>query len=636
MGKMNKVAVFYLSFLALVAQHCLAFLGQTHLNLDGRFPRKHVGLRAATASKGSSDSAPATANAVLEPSSSPASGKASRWQPPFQRALDVGSIVAGDIIAPLILSLMKDGLDVDDWDAFWSRQTASSDGFTYTNAERVAAAIEQLGPTYVKFGQALSARPDVIPAPLANALSVLQDQMQAFDSSAAYDILRTEITQTGALKESELDVFIESLSKEPVAAASIGQVYKGFLPGYGPVAVKVQRPGIRNVVQQDATMLRSIAGWIESLPGLPGGKQQKLVAAKLTNAVDEFMTRLFEELDYRNEVSNLKTFASIYSIRNGSSKSIKVVVPQVLEDLCTKNVIVMEWIEGSKLTDVASGDDSVRAENLALVNLGIECTLLQLLDSGVMHADPHPANLIKTQTAQGYQLAYLDFGMLSTIPEQVRDGLVCAVAQLIFARDVEAVANLFGELQLLPREVLEDTNERAALTDALDRTFLEALQYPESDGLSTVVPVLRFDSLLGSLSGLLTRFQFELPPYFLNNARGLSTLEGLARTLDPSFNVLQVMYPFALNRLLDNPSISQVVEDTLNSLIRSPETGRYSRRRIMKLIDDSAMVTGYQRRRVSSEVVSVLYYWIRTPAWLLLIQLTAFFFFKLFRLSPIL
>jgi predicted unusual protein kinase regulating ubiquinone biosynthesis (AarF/ABC1/UbiB family) len=188
--------------------------------------------------------------------------------------------------------------------------------------------------------------------------------------------------------------------------------------------------------------------------------------------------------------------------------------------------------------------------------------------------------------------------MLSTIPEQVRDGLVCAVAQLIFARDVEAVANLFGELQLLPREVLEDANERAALTDALDRTFLEALVYPESDGLSTIVPVLRFDSLLGSLSVLLTRFQFELPPYFLNNARGLSTLEGLARTLDPSFNVLQVMYPFALNRLLDNPSISQVVEDTLNSLIRSPD-GRYSRRRIMQLIDDSAMITGYRRRRVS-------------------------------------
>jgi aarF domain-containing kinase len=597
MGKMKKVTVFYLSFLALAAQHCLAFLGQTELDLDGSFPRKNLGLRAATASKGSWDASSDTyraakSSAIPEVSSSPNYRKTKSWQPPFQRATEVGSIVVGDILAPLILSLIKDGLDMDDWDEFWSRQTTT----TPTNAERVAAAIEQLGPTYVKFGQALSARPDVIPAPLAIALSVLQDQMQAFDSSTAYDILRTEITQTGALKPSDLDTFIESLSTEPVAAASIGQVYKGFLPGYGPVAVKVQRPGIRDVVQQDATMLRTIAGWVESLPGLPG-KQEKLVAAKLTNAVDEFMTRLFEELDYRNEVSNLKTFASLYSFRTGSSK--KVVVPEVLEDLCTKNVIVMEWIEGSKLNDVATGDDSVRAENLALVNLGIECTLLQLLDSGVMHADPHPANLIKTQTDQGYQLAYLDFGMLSRIPEQVRDGLVCAVAQLIFARDVEAVANLFGELQLLPREVLEDANERAELTEALDRTFLEALVYPESDGLSTVIPVLRFDSLLGSLSVLLTRFQFELPPYFLNNARGLSTLEGLARTLDPSFNVLQVMYPFALNRLLDNPSTSQVVEDTLNSLIRSPETGRYSRRRIMQLIDDSAMLTGYRRRRVS-------------------------------------
>jgi predicted unusual protein kinase regulating ubiquinone biosynthesis (AarF/ABC1/UbiB family) len=605
--KMRKVAAFYLSLLALVARQCLAFLG--HASLDGRFPRNRVlGLRTPLGAndQGSLDSsADVYRGANAEPSStssssSPPLRKASRRPSPFKRATEVGSIVAGDILSPLIWSLTKDGLvNVDDWDAFWSRETTPGGR---TNAERVVAAIEKLGPTYVKFGQALSTRPDVVPPPLAKALAVLQDSMQAFDSSIAYDILSAELVQTGALGVSEFYALVESMTAEPVAAASIGQVYKGFLPGYGPVAIKVQRPGIRDVVSEDAIMLRTIASWIESLPSLPG-KQQKLVAAKLTDAVDEFMTRLFEELDYRNEVSNLKTFASLYSTRNGSSETVKVVVPEVLEFLCTEHVIVMEWIEGSKLSSAAADDESARVENLALVQLGIECTLLQLLDSGIMHADPHPANLIKVQTDQGVQLGYLDFGILSTVPESVRDGLVCAVAQLVFAKDVEAVANLFGELQLLPREVLEDAKERAELTDALNRTFLEVLQYPESDGLSTAVPVLRFDALLGSLSFLLTRFQFELPPYFLNNARALGTLEGLARTMDPTFNVLQVVYPFALNRLVDNPSISPVVEDTLQSLVRSPETGQYSRRRIMKLIDDSAIVTGYRRRKVLSDVV---------------------------------
>jgi predicted unusual protein kinase regulating ubiquinone biosynthesis (AarF/ABC1/UbiB family) len=167
----------------------------------------------------------------------------------------------------LIWSLIKDGLDVDDWDTFWSRRQTTT---TPTNAERVAAAIERLGPTYVKFGQALSARPDVIPAPLANALSVLQDQMQVFDSSTAYDILRTEITQTGALKGAELDVFIESLSSEPVAAASIGQVYKRGLVGRG----EVQRPGIRDVVHRTYHVA---VHWLVSLcPVFPENRKNSL------------------------------------------------------------------------------------------------------------------------------------------------------------------------------------------------------------------------------------------------------------------------------------------------------------------------------------------------------------------------
>lgn len=195
---------------------------------------------------------------------------------------------------------------------------------------------------------------------------------------------------------------------------------------------------------------------------------------------------------------------------------------------------------------------------------------------------------------------------MSTVPSRVRDGLVCAVAQLVFANDVEAVANLFGELNLLPEEVLMDPEERAALTEALDKTLAEALVYPDKDSLDdkTQIPKLKFDKLLDALARLVPRFRFELPPYFINNARALSTLEGIARSLNPSFNVLQVMYPFCLNRLITNPTQSPVVDDTLQSLIRSPETGRVDRARVTKLLSDSALLTGYRQRRVLWDILS--------------------------------
>ena len=217
--------------------------------------------------------------------------------------------------------------------------------------------------------------------------------------------------QSSRMIPKKLEEFLQSLSSKPVAAASVGQVFSGTLPGFGKVAVKVQRPGIREIVERDAQLLRSVATWIESVPAIPfpgqatkkdgdhtldhaasslGAPPNRLIATELVSSVDEFMSRLFEELDYHNEASNMEKFASLYSVRRGTSKQkTKVVVPEVLLDLCTENVIVMEWIEGTKLTNVVNEDgdgqaatDAMVAENLALVELCIDCTLSQLLDTG--------------------------------------------------------------------------------------------------------------------------------------------------------------------------------------------------------------------------------------------------------------
>jgi aarF domain-containing kinase len=523
----------------------------------------------------------------------------------------------------------------DGWEMFWSANSKWK-STKISNADRVVNALESLGPTYVKFGQALSSRPDIIPKSLAESLCALQDNMAAFDTDVAKLIIETELKNAG-VEEIRIAILLDSLSPAPVAAASVGQVYKGYLLDVGEVAIKVQRPGIRRMVEKDAALLRSLASFVESIPS--PSSSGRLVNTEVKSAVDEFMSRIFEELDYTNEAANAIKFANLYSNKYGSARESLpgkgVVVPEIMSDYCTDNVIVMEWITGSKLTSIGENSDNKgltpdpdkkmndlkeRKENLALVEQALYITLSQLLEYGTMHADPHGGNLLKVRdTRKGNSaknpkstLAYLDFGLLATIPEQVRDGLVCAVSQLVFAKDVEAVASLFGELNLMPLEIVNDPYERAALTQALTKTMEEVLVYPEGEDIltptnraseNTNIPTLKFDKLLDGLVRLVPRFKFQLPPYFINNARALGTLEGTARSLDPNFNAFALMYPYALNRILQNPTNSPVVADTLQKMVRNSETGKIDREKIRRLLRDSALYTGYSKRRVLKDIL---------------------------------
>lgn len=537
--------------------------------------------------------------------------------------------------------------DSQKWEKFWSTTTTAqyNNHQQLSNAERLVAAIERLGPTYVKFGQALASRPDIIPKSLAESLCTLQDDMEVFNTTTAKEIIEREL-KAANVDEVRIAILLDSLSPDPVAAASVGQVYKGYLLDVGEVAIKVQRSGIRGMVEKDAVLLKSLASFVESIPSptLNG----KLVNTQVRAAVDEFMSRIFEELDYTNEAANAKKFASLYSNKYGTARKQLpgkgVVVPEIITDYCTENVLVMEWISGKKLTSLETHADhdvtsnrhptasrrnnnndylinKEKKENLALVEQALYITLSQLLEHGCMHADPHGGNLLKVQqetTSHGNDkrkkstLAYLDFGLLATIPEQVRDGLVCAVSQLVFAKDVEAVASLFGELDLMPQEILNDPSERAALTMALTKTLEEVLIYPQQDPFelalnpnkpTTQIPKLKFDKLLDGLVRLVPRFQFQLPPYFINNARALGTLEGIARSLDPNFNAFSLMYPYALNRILQNPTGSPVVEATLQKMVRCQETGKIDGGKVKRLLRDSALLTGFSKRKVLGDIL---------------------------------
>jgi len=567
-------------------------------------------------------------------------GNTSQVIPALKRAVEISKILGSQLMAPVLSTLSENKWPTPEsggWETFWATSSSdSSDGTHITNAQRLARALEELGPTYVKFGQALGSRPDVVPPSLAEALSALQDDMKPFDGETARQIVwrelkdrvirddTTTVSSTACEKSTSDNItmkdlihLMSNLTDVPIAAASIGQVYKAHLPGKGDVAVKVQRPGVRRLVESDTELLLTVARFLESLPGLPSpnsanydpknSRRTRLINTRLVSATQEFMSRIFEELDYRNEARNCIKFASLYSRYGSLSSDVCVVVPKVYMEWCTENVLIMEWIDGTKLTDVQTPGNSEQSinENLALVKVAIDSTLNQLLVTGVLHADPHAGNLLKVLRDDGsVALGYLDFGLLSTIPSQVRDALVCSVVLQVFSKDVDAVSSLFGELQLIPEHVLADSEERKALSKALEITFDNSLLYPESSctiGDLTAIPELKFDKLLDSLSRLVPRFQFDLPPYFINNARALSTLEGVAKSLDPSFNVLTIMYPYAISMLLQNPSGSPVVSSTLQSLIRSRDR-RVSKDKISRLFRDAALISRQSKLHVAWDV----------------------------------
>ena len=578
----------------------------------------------------------------------------------FNRAREIIDITWKEWIVPVGRALYTASSFPKTWDDFWSLRISKLEQNKMTTtsisiSDQFTQYIEKLGVTFVKFGQALSARPDIVSRPVAMSLSKLQDSMDVSrglnNRTIVQSILREELmggqnknNNPMNFTQEEWDDFFNSLLEIPEAAASIGVVYSAYMPrSQEKICIKIQRPDIEQVVKQDAQLLQQVAEFLESVPAIPRLfsnqqsacatlQQNRLIQTNLTGAVDEFMSRIFEELDYQNECNNLEVFGSLYSHRRSqqhdvtdkNKNSVQIVVPKVYREMCTKKVLVMEWIDGIKLIDLQRQQETDPSETLDLIKQGIDCTLSQLLETGVLHADPHGGNLLKIMDGeqseirandrfklrtlisrankpenQNYRLGYVDFGLVSFIPSTVRDGLVCAVAQLVFARNVTAVANLFGDLQLLPEHVLEDSLESAALAKELEDALSQVLVYKQNSS----IPTLRFDKLLDVLTRLVPRFQFQLPPYFLNNARALSTLEGMAREADPTFNVMQILYPYAIRRLFSNPTSSDVVDATLNSLVEDPKTGRIDPSKLNKLLDDASKLSGYSRRRVARDVL---------------------------------
>lgn len=409
----------------------------------------------------------------------------------------------------------------------WDKWTNQEEENKSKRANQLRQILTCLGPTFIKVGQALSTRPDLVRKDFLEELIKLQDRLPAFDNSIAFAII-----------ERELGVPVEKayleISPEPVAAASLGQVYKATLPTGEEVAVKVQRPNLRPVLCLDLYLMRWAAKRFGRFLPLNLGHD-------LTLIVDEFGTKLFEEIDYQNEGRNAEKFATNFQ------NNPEVKVPAIYWRYSGHQVLTLEWIYGYKLTDTES-ITAIGVDPQEIVKIGVTSGLQQLLEHGFFHADPHPGNLFATFDGR---MAYIDFGMMDQLEEETKETLASCVVDLI-NKDYISLAENFVKLGFLT----PDTDIKPIIP-ALERVLDNAIGQSVGD--------FNFRTITDDFSELVYEYPFRVPAKFALIIRSLITQEGLALSLDPDFKIVEVAYPYVAKRLLtgESPQLRRRLLDVL-------------------------------------------------------------------------
>jgi predicted unusual protein kinase regulating ubiquinone biosynthesis (AarF/ABC1/UbiB family) len=429
-----------------------------------------------------------------------------------------------------ILSVLLVGLfyrTIDRW--HWShRRGESPEDLQRRRAQWLLGRLVWLGPTFVKVGQSVASRPDLLPLTYLQVLSTLYDGLPPFPNEIALAFIEEELGWKAQT------LFVQ-FDPEPFAAASLGQVYHAVTFEGREVAVKVQRPDLLHVISLDLALVRRLAAIVERFPRL--SRSQPWVSL-----VDEFGAKLFEELDYIHEGhltehfhANVKEMPGIYA-------------PQVFWDFTSRRVLTTEYIEGIKVTDKA-GLQATGVDIHRLLSQGVRANLKQLFEHGLFHADPHPGNLLVLP--EDGTLVFLDFGMMGIISDDQKERMVEIFVDVINRRPENLKENLIG-LGFLRSDARWD--ELLPLANELFKGI-----FGSADRHYT------FQDTTNSFAPLLYKYEFRIPVNFAYIARAIMILEGISLQLDPEFDIWAVSAPYAVRMMLTipNPSLRQRLLDEL-------------------------------------------------------------------------
>ncbi|MFP4704431.1 MAG: ABC1 kinase family protein [Spirochaetaceae bacterium] len=382
-----------------------------------------------------------------------------------------------------------------------------------TTWQRIRMVLEDLGPTFIKLGQILSNRPDLVPAELQAELERLQEDVPAFPAEAARAIIERELNAPLAELFTEFDT-------EPIAAASIAQIHRAVLPSGEEVAVKVQRPGLAELVEVDIDILGEIAGLLERY--MPESRNVNPRAL-----VDEFERGMMQEIDFSRERAAIERFAAQFDREEG------IKVPWIRRSHCTRRVLTIEFIAGTPLSVLmdrtrSGGRPVASEEGRRVAKLGAELTLKQIFVHGFFHADPHPGNIVVVEDGR---LCYLDFGLTGSLIQRDLE-VVSDVLTSIISRNEQKAAR--AVVKLAGRRDFETARRiERDVAELIDR--FRSMQAGD----------FSFTTLLSELIGVLVAENLRLPPDLFLLVKALITIEGVATALDPEFDFTAHLEPFA-------------------------------------------------------------------------------------------
>jgi predicted unusual protein kinase regulating ubiquinone biosynthesis (AarF/ABC1/UbiB family) len=390
-------------------------------------------------------------------------------------------------------------------------------------ADRFVRLATRLGGIWIKVGQFLSARVDVLPQAITAELSRLQDEVPAENFDAMYEVIQAEF-------EDGVDKKFAWFDEEPLASASLGQVHRARLPDGDEVVVKVQRPGIDQLIRIDLTALRVVSGWL---------KRFKPIARRvnLDALYAEFSRTVWEEVDYLAEADNARRFKAMFA------DDATIRIPDVHEEHTTRRVLTLEDVFFIKITDydhirTAGIDPSQVAERV------FQTYLRQIFTEGFFHADPHPGNLFVEPLDDGsWRLVFVDFGMVGNLSPTAKQGLR-ELAIGVATKDADRMVAAYQSLNMLLPNANVD-RIRQAEAAVFERYWGKSMRE------LTTMDLKEMHQFARNYRDILYEMPFQLPSDLIFLGRCLAILSGICTGLDPQFNVFESLLPFAKNLLLE-------------------------------------------------------------------------------------
>ena len=392
-----------------------------------------------------------------------------------------------------------------------------------SRAERLRLLFEELGPTFIKFAQILSTRPDIIPADVIKELEKLQDEVPPFPCAEAREMIENELGDS-------IDNVFSSFDETPLASASIAQVHKAVLHDGEVVAVKIQRPGLKKIIEIDLEIMLHLATLMEK-------NIEEISFQKPTRIIEEFARTLERELDFSKEAANMERVSAQFL------NDRTIYIPRVYSDYSTTRVLTMEYIDGIKVSEKEKLE-TAGLDPKIITARGADFVMKQVFEFGFFHADPHPGNVF---VLPDNVICPIDFGMTGSVDKK-RRALFVDILETLARKDPERCARLMLELGEYDEEpdirVFENEIE-----DFMGKHLFKSLKD------------IDLACLIQDLLDIATNNKIRIPPVIFLMIKAFAAMEGIARLLDPGFDMIAYAEPFVKKVKLARYHPKQLVED---------------------------------------------------------------------------